>query len=58
MTPAEKLFCARCITFLGALLVVVLALLIADTVSDLWLTDLERELASSLEVVSNSLVSN
>lgn len=55
MNPAEKLFCARCITLLGAVLMVMLALLIADTVSDFWLTDVERALSSSLEVVSNSL---
>ena len=58
MNPAEKLFCARCIAFLGLALTAMLALLIADSVSDLWLSDLERELASSLEIVSNSLVSN
>ena len=58
MNSAEKLFCARCVTLLGTLLIVVLAVLIADAISDYWLTDLERELSSSLEIVSNSLVTN
>lgn len=55
MKPAEKLFCARCITVLGVVLILFLIVVIADSVSTLWLEDMERELAASLEVTSNAI---
>jgi len=55
MKPAEKLFCARCITVLGIVLVLFLVVVIADSMSTLWLEDMERELAASLEITSNAI---
>jgi hypothetical protein len=55
MKPAEKLFCARCITILGIVLVLFLVVVIADSMSTLWLEDMERELAASLEITSNAI---
>ena len=55
MKPAEKLYCARCITILGIVLVLFLVVVIADSMSTLWLEDMERELAISLEITSNAI---
>lgn len=55
MKPAEKLYCARCITILGIVLVLFLVVVIADSMSTLWLEDMERELAVSLEITSNAI---
>lgn len=55
MKPAEKLFCARCMTVLGIALILFLVVVIADSISTLWLEDMERELAASLEVTSNAI---
>jgi uncharacterized membrane protein len=42
-------------TIAGLLLVVALLIIIADNYSSMWFADVERELASSLEVVSGNL---
>ncbi|MDM9631161.1 hypothetical protein [Robiginitalea aurantiaca] len=55
MKSSEKLFCARCLTILGIVLILFLVVVIADSMSTLWLEDMERELATSLEVTSNAL---
>lgn len=55
MKSSEKLFCARCLTILGVVLVFFLVVVIADSMSTLWLDDMERELATSLEVTSNAI---
>ena len=55
MKAAEKLFCARCITVLGIVLILFLVVVIADSMSTLWLEDMERELAASLEITSNAI---
>ena len=55
MKPTEELFCARCLTILGIVLILLLVVVIADSASTLWLEDMERELAASLEVTSNAL---
>jgi hypothetical protein len=55
MNSAEKLQWARLITIAGLLFIAGLLVLITDDLSSLWLADMERELASSLEVVSSSL---
>jgi hypothetical protein len=55
MNSAEKLQWARLIAIASLLLITGLLVLIADDLSSLWLADMERELASSLEVVSSSL---
>ena len=54
MNSAEKLQWARLITVAGLLLIAGLLVLVADDLSSYWLADMERELASSLEVVSNN----
>jgi len=56
MNSAEKLQWARLVTVAGLLLIVGLLVLIADNISTYWFADMERELASSLEIVSSSLV--
>ena len=56
MNSAEKLQWARLIAVAGLLLITGLLVLIADDLSSYWPADMERELASSLEVVSSSLV--
>lgn len=56
MNSAEKLQSARLITLAGLLLILGLVVLIADSISTYWFADMERELASSLEIVSSSLV--
>ena len=58
MNSAEKLQWARLVTVAGLLLTVGLLVLIADNISSYWFADMERELASSLEIVSSSLVGN
>lgn len=55
MKAPEKLFCARCLTILGIVLVLFLVVVIADSMSTLWLEDMERELAASLEITSNAI---
>lgn len=55
MNSAEKLQWARLITVAGLLLIVGLLLLVAENISSYWFADMERELASSLEIVSSSL---
>lgn len=55
MNASEKLFCARCLSILGIVLVLFLIVVIADSMSTLWLEDMERELAISLEVTSNAI---
>ena len=55
MKASEKLFCARCLTILGIVLVLFLVVVIADSMSTLWLEDMERELAASLEISSNAI---
>ena len=55
MNSAEKLQWARLIAVAGLLLITGLLVLIADDLSSYWLADIERELASSLDVVSSSL---
>ncbi|MGB5189678.1 hypothetical protein [Robiginitalea sp.] len=55
MKPAEKLFCARCMTILGIVLILFLVVVIADSMSTLWLEDMERELATSLEITSSAI---
>ena len=55
MNSAEKLQWARLMTIAGLLLITALLLVVADSVSTYWFADMERELASSLELVSSSL---
>ncbi len=55
MKAPEKLFCARCMTILGIVLILFLVVVIADSMSTLWLEDMERELAASLEITSSAL---
>ena len=55
MNTAEKLQWARLLTLGGLLLIVVLLALLAENISTHWLADMERELSTSLEVVSNNL---
>ena len=55
MNSAEKLQWARLIAIASLLVITGLLVLIADDLSSLWLADMERELASSLEVVSSAL---
>ena len=56
MNSAEKLQWARLLTVAGLLLIAGLLLVVADSISTYWFADLERELTSSLEIVSSSLV--
>ena len=56
MNSAEKLQWARLLTVAGLLLIVGLLLVVADSISTYWFADMERELASSLEIVSSGLV--
>ena len=56
MNSAEKLQWARLLTVAGVLLITGLLVLIADNISSYWFADMERELSSSLEIVSSSLV--
>lgn len=56
MNPAEKLQWARLLTVAGLLLIAGLLVLFADGITSYWFADMERELASSLEVVTSSLV--
>ncbi|MFZ9003260.1 MAG: hypothetical protein ACO20F_12990 [Robiginitalea sp.] len=54
MNSTEKVQWARLITAACLLLLAGFLALIADDLSSLWLADMERELASSLEVVSSN----
>ncbi len=54
MNSAEKLQWARLLTVAGLLLITGILVLVADSISTYWFADMERELASSLEVVSGS----
>jgi hypothetical protein len=55
MNSAEKLYCARCLTIAGLVLVVTLLVLLANSDTSLLSPDMERELASSLEIASSAL---
>ena len=55
MKAPEKLLFARCMTILGIVLILFLVVVIADSMSTLWLEDMERELAASLEITSSAL---
>lgn len=55
MDPAEKLYCARCMTIAGVLLAVALLIIIADSYSGMWFAEVGREFASSLELASGNL---
>jgi len=55
MNSAEKLYCARCLTIAGLVLVVTLLVLVANSDTSLLSPDMERELASSLEIASSTL---
>lgn len=42
-------------TILGIVLILFLVVVIADSMSTLWLEDMERELATSLEITSSAI---
>ena len=55
MNSAEKLYCARCLAIAGLVLVAALLVMAANSDTSLLSADMERELASSLEIVSSNL---
>lgn len=58
MNAAERLYCARCLAIAGLLLLIALLILVANSSSGMWLADLERELAGSLEVATGTMTGN
>jgi hypothetical protein len=56
MNSTEKLFCTRCIAIATLVLAGALFVVFVNNYSSSWIADMEREISSSLEIVSSNLI--